>query len=247
MSRDLNSFLYWHPKLESIRAKQPRTICVGVSREALLNAHDELAEKPTDDLDELEALAPHREALYGAGRAIEYPLFLRTDQTSGKHDWRRTCFVPTEGALLHHVLCVAEFSECAQMPLGLPLEAMVLREYLAMESAFFAFNGMPVSRERRYFVRDGQVVCHHPYWPELVMQFYGKEPDGWREKLAALNKETTQEVELLTTYAIEISGRVRGAWSVDFCMAADGTWYFIDMALAKQSWHPECPEEAGLR
>ena len=35
--------------------------------------------------------------------------------------------------------------------------------------------------------------------------------------------------------------------SVDFAQARDGTWYFIDMADARLSWHPEnCPNYVKL-
>jgi hypothetical protein len=120
----------------------------------------------------------------------------------------------------------------------------MLRKYIPMQSSYKAFRGMPVNPERRYFVQDGKVVCHHAYWIEDAITAYGdtKLPKNWKELSAAMNKETDCEIAQLTTYAEAVSAAVEGHWSVDFCKGADGLWYLIDMAQAKSSWHPaDCP------
>ncbi len=65
--------------------------------------------------------------------------------------------------------------------------------------------------------------------------------------LDALNKETTDEVLLLTTYAQKVADLFDGYWSVDFAMGKDSKWYLLDMALGDDSFHwlecKYCPEE----
>src|SRR3989337_1939956 len=69
---------------------------------------------------------------------------------------------------------------------------------------------------RRYFVRDGQVQCHHPYWPEDALRFEGRRPWGWRKRLKVLNQETFGEVSRLWVYAERLAAHLDGYWSVDF-------------------------------
>lgn len=36
------------------------------------------------------------------------------------------------------------------------------------------------------------------------------------------------------------------AWSVDFARDETGDWWLIDMAVAADSWHPDCEQEAVI-
>jgi hypothetical protein len=99
---------------------------------------------------------------------------------------------------------------------------------------------MPVNPERRYFINDGKVLCHHPYWIQAAITKPSIE--NWQEVLAEINTETTEEVQLLSGYAELIAKELPGFWSIDFCKAKNGQWYLIDMATGEHSWHPEdCP------
>jgi hypothetical protein len=105
---------------------------------------------------------------------------------------------------------------------------------------------MPVAAERRFFVAGGRVVCHHPYWPEGVFEDDGAGEASthpqWRSLLAETNAVTESELPLLMPM-VERVAQVFHNWSVDFARGKDGTWYAIDMALARMSWHwPGCPE-----
>jgi hypothetical protein len=177
-----------------------------------------------------------------AASRIGYPLFMRTDQASAKFEWKETCYVEKEADLLSHIVKMIDWHMMADI-MGLPFKALVFREYIPMDGAFTAFYGeMPVNRERRYFVDSGKVVCHHAYWPEASME----EPSvrDWRSKLKLLNCETPSEVETLSKYAAMLGEKLGGAWSVDFCHSKGDMWYFIDAALAAQSWHASgCPNK----
>lgn len=119
-----------------------------------------------------------------------------------------------------------------------------------MASTFTAFVGkMPVNPERRYFIRDGKVQCHHSYWIANSIAEADKAwtargmsnlVSNWLELLKKLNAENDYEVKRLTAHAELVATKLEGYWSVDFCMAKDRTWYMIDCAQGEQSWHPEC-------
>lgn len=228
-----NSLLIWFPKVESLRLPRPRTKIVNVGWRFLTELYDGKRLQPKT-ISELKA----------AGTEMGYPLFMRTDLVSAKHSWRDSCYVQSPDDLLSHIGALVDFEGCSFI-MGPPSSAIVLREYIPLDATFAAFRGMPVARERRYFAEGGKVLCHHPYWPEEAIEEAHHSdtlPDDWKQRLAALNQETPDEIAELTGYAEAVSAVLPGAWSVDFAYAAAGKWLLIDMALAGQSWHPDdCP------
>jgi len=227
MLRAESSMLSWLPKVSSLPIPQPRTVVVVLS------------EEEREALMEGAMLSGLIRRLRRAAAEIGYPLFLRTDHLSGKHLWGRTCYVADGEALIRNALFLADYSMSVDI-LGLPVNAFVLREYVELDSAFRAFAGMPIARERRYLVNNGEVVAHFPYWPKEAIEFWrGVEPPSdWEKKLEELNCETEEEVELLTGYAEKIGSALSGFWSLDFAKAKNGTWYFIDAARGEISWMP---------
>jgi len=232
-----NSLLYWFPKVRYLGIPVPRTAIVEVEASALwamLDGKDELTAKT-------------KQALVEAGETIGYPLFLRTDQLSNKHQWKDSCYVPEEKALFQHIYGVMEGHG---MAFGVPdPRALVFRELLPTSPAFHAFNGLPIVKERRYFVRDGWIKCAHPYWPEGAIENPSR-PD-WKQLLAEQSNQSLEEEAQLALYASQVTIAVPGYWSVDFLEASDGQWYLIDMALGDRSFHPAheegCQKATPLR
>jgi len=134
---------------------------------------------------------------------------------------------------------IVEFNICADVFGGLDFTSFVFREYIEMESGFKAFLGeLPINKERRYFIKNGKVLCHHPYWIEDSIS--RPSIKNWKTVLEKLNEETEDEIELLTSYAEKVAKVLDGYWSIDFCLSKEGVWYLIDCALGKDSWHPKC-------
>lgn len=232
-----SSMLYWYPKVKDLPIMQPNTEMVLIDKKFnwidWLEGNKKLRRNFTDR---------YMPEIINVARNIGYPLFLRGDHASGKHEWMNTCYVEKEEDIFCHIARVVEFNLCADI-IGLPINALVFREYIKMDSRFTAFREMPVNSERRYFVKDGEVLCRHSYWvKEAIEQGYHtiSLPKNWKTLLNKMNKESLGEVMLLTNYARLISSKIDGYWSVDFCKGKDDYWYFIDMALGKESWHPEC-------
>ena len=188
-----------------------------------------------NETEALEWLKKNEDALKQAARKFGYPVFVRTDHLSYKHGFLDYCYVESEESLIRKIYNVIEVGLCMMPPL--PTKAIIIRKYIVPDYKFRAFNGLPIAPERRYFVRDGKVVKHMPYWPEDAIKFWTvPEPEGWREMLKEMNMETEEEIKLLTEYAEAIGSALGGYWSVDFMRGRDGKWYFIDMARGEVSW-----------
>ena len=242
---DRNSMLIWWPRVQAARevVPMPRTLFIPADRFELARVLDG-GTPPQAFMDQL------RDACRNIGG---YPVFMRTDLSSGKHSYDHSCFVRAEELLDGNVFRLVEENEMAGF-LGLPYEAFVIREFIRLEWAFKAFSGrLPIARERRYFVNDGKMLCHHAYWAEEAVASGVRDLSGaWQIELEALNREDEREIGILTRYAEILASTLDGAWSLDFAERAlhDGAgWYFIDAATAADSWHPsDCPTvDGGLR
>ena len=224
-----NSLLYWFPKVLASGVPAPRTgiVMVGhLNLWELLDGTDPFTEET-------------KRSLVAVGRAVGYPLFLRTDILANKHDWKDSCYVPDEEVLFQHIFSLVERHALA---FGIPdPQALVFRELLAVRPAFHAFNGLPISRERRYFVRGGRVVCAHPNWPEDAIR--NTDASNWKELLADLSSQSVGEQIILSRWACQVSGVLPGYWSVDFLETKSDGWFLIDMAKGENSFHPTCPHK----
>jgi len=234
-----NKMSYWFPKVEDLDIPMPKTVMVKVpfhGREAI---------------NYMEGEGNTPEGWYGfvgelkdTAKEFGYPVFMRTGELSGKHSWKRTCYVENESCIVPNFMRLVEEAINADM-IGFLVENIFMREYIEMDSKYTAFHGeMPVSPERRYFVQDGEVICHHEYW--ILDAIRNPSVENWEELSREMNTETPEEIELLTGYATEIGQRLESYWSVDFCRARTGEWYFIDAALGLASYHPECDKKREI-
>jgi len=235
---DKTSLLYWFPIIKDLPIPMPKTVWVEIPYDVFCEYMDapETKTRPR--------IVNYAQNIVSKAREIGYPLFLRTDLASGKHSWERSCYVEKEEDLFKHIWRVVECNFTADV-FGLECRALVFREHIPMASQFTAFWGkLPISPERRYFIRDGVVECHHPYWTEDAIEMSGFPPFvvGWRQILDRMNQEPDEEVRLLTQYANQVAQILPNYWSVDFCKAEDGRWILIDLAEGDKSYHPECPK-----
>ncbi|KKN98829.1 hypothetical protein LCGC14_0140700 [marine sediment metagenome] len=176
--------------------------------------------------------------LKAAGDELGYPFFLRTDYLSGKHGWNDTCFVTHAIEIPCHVARLIEESIGADI-LGFPPDCWIARKMISTIPSFFAFHGdMPIVKERRYFVQDSKVLCHHPYWPSEAFDFVRVSIDSWPTQLDEMNYQSSGEISLLSDLSAKVGGVVGGAWSIDWLWSEpEQQWYLIDMAEAETSYH----------
>jgi len=269
---DKNSMCHWYPLIKDIEGiPQPKTqICkfaYGELEFAVESGYmDDIYDK-----------------VYPILCEFGYPeksVFIRTDHCSVKHDWSKTCFIPAgqkggNGKIQAMVDVKRQLYTLLEGNIlnDLNPTAIVVREYIPMKTRFTAFTGnLPIGHERRYFIRDGKVEAHFPYWIEAAISEWAdnrralKEtynelrelvalspdntestcilPDYWKDALALMNTESPYEVALLTDHALKVAEKLEGYWSVDFCLSAAGTWYLIDCATGERSWRPDREDNA---
>ena len=121
---DRTALSYWLPKLEAAGLPVPKTTLLRMPDEALLDIF-----RVFDGEEVTGAARPFFENVESAAEAIGYPCFLRTDHTSGKHGWERTCYLADSSAIPAHVIGIVEYSEMAGI-IGLPCSVWAVREFL---------------------------------------------------------------------------------------------------------------------
>jgi len=223
-----DSMLYWWPKATTPPRVVPMPETVMVKHHVRMS--DQFGVSGIDTIERKVQAAVDR---------VGMPVFIRTDQMSGKHAWKDTCYYDGSQELWKHITQLCEESWSCDL-FGVRVAGFAVRQYIELDAPFKAFWGeMPVARERRYFVEDGEVLCHHPYWIEKAIN--RPSTSAWEGLLKKLNREPKHEIKTLTAYAEDLSCKLPGYWSLDFARAKTGGWYFIDAATGEHSWHPECP------
>ncbi len=166
--------LYWWPLVKEIGIPVPRTEIIEIPEGQDLQI-----------LDDMNILRQYTGRIKEIASLLKYPLFFRTDMVSGKHQWTESCFISHEQALIRNMFNTIEFGWIADI-IGIPCHALVFREFLECDYQFKAFDGMPITKERRLFVRDGVVECSHPYWPEEAIEGY-TDAENWKDLLDKTN------------------------------------------------------------
>lgn len=227
MDHGKNSITYWLPVLNKNKIRSPRTIIVHGNVDYppyLMN------QKYFDD-PEFKSLI---DRVAHAAHLIGYPCFLRSGQTSDKHNWSETCFLKKQEDIPQQLVNIAEHSVMAD-PSGNfpPCDFWAVREMIPTTPIFHAFEGMPIVSERRFFVKEGKIICHHPYWPEEAFEYQDIE-SALIDKVNEFSKEDEKKLKPI----VELIGeKIGGYWSVDMLKDSSGQWWCTDMAVGDDSYH----------
>lgn len=227
----MNCITFWYPKLHSLGFPTPKTIILHTNQPMIKLSYGETPENIDELINEIRAATK---------RIGTLPIFLRTGYTSNKHEWENSCFIDQktlddDQKILAHLRNLVEFSAIAIIDRFMPCDFWAVREFIETESYFNYFGNMPITKERRYFVRNGKIECHHNYWDRRAFK---DDIDEKRFKeLSSLSEEDEKELERMAAYIADI---FHGYWSVDFLKGKDGRWYLTDMAIGERSHHPKC-------
>ena len=237
-----SSMLYWWPKIKDLDIPQPKTEFVNVDTNEILEV-----------LNHRQDTIPQEKEIKKIADSFNYPIFVRSDHLSDKHNWKDTCYVPDSDSLMPHIYRIAEASLMMSMMGELGPNAVFVREFISFEMAgFTAFERFPVSKEVRCFVRDGGLECVHPYWFDdavnaannTVKKIGTGEPisqEHWKKMLADMNMLTDYDTAEIKRCAGIAANEFDGYWSADLAKGIDGKWYMIDMARGEVSFHlPGC-------
>lgn len=222
MNHKQNCLSYWFPLIEAAGLPVPKTIILPAPESIGAWAYGE-GQPPEAFFD----------SIARAGKEIGWPVFIRSGQTSAKHSWKDSCFLPDSQSIPSHVRSICEYSELCCLS-GIPYDVFAVRQFLKAAPRFHAFNEMPITREFRFFVRDGVIEHVQPYWPPEAID--GNTEDAeWASKLAEMNKITPEEMETLSRLSLKANAVVPGFWSIDWLETEDG-WFLTDMALGEESF-----------
>lgn len=140
-----------------------------------------------------------------------------------------------------------------QVMMGMSLgKGLWLREWLDVD--FCAYSRDPLVPEVRVFIRDNEVVCHHPrlegfsgehgeHHREVAEQYI---ESGWEPIEPAEYEERDEAPDGVKDYAERVAEAVDGWWSVDFIMDRNGDWYCTDMALDAVYWREDQEAWSGI-
>lgn len=239
---DLTRLSYWFPLIQAAGLPVPAT--------RIIKATDDEVAVMEGWLDGDYSVAPGNLLLKIAEAADEVDMegdgfFLRTDHTSAKHSWSKSCRVkPVPGGghrgLDKHLYEIVEFSYMA-IP-SLPIDTWVVREMLKTEPLFNAFWGnMPITKEFRFFVRDSNIEHWQPYWPlDAFQDARVSVPQNAVPALVKLlSRLSPHSYEQLSKLAKKANEAVPGYWSIDFLQTTDRGWVLTDMAEGDKSYRYE--------
>jgi hypothetical protein len=223
-----NSALYWFPKIAQ-QFPVPRTEIVEFDDRTMWPALDG---NPTPNIP--------IEAFKATADKIGYPLFLRCDGSSAKHDGPNAYRLDKWDPKLHAFFITFEDNAMKD----LEIFAFLFREWLDLDGSFTAFGrdtGHLIANEWRFLATSEKVIHQFFYWPEHAIDGHAHH-DDWKELLAATKKLSNEERGYLSFMAVDAVKLVNAndpedpEWSVDFAKDKSGKWWLIDMALSKNSW-----------
>jgi hypothetical protein len=233
-----NSALWWLPRLQQTGDGMiPQTLTVFIDYGDLLDVLDGMTPP---------SWAETCRQVRLAAEAIGYPVFVRSDFASAKHDGPGSYRMDGPQDAQRVVAAIVE--DATLKDLG--AHALLVREWLDLDAGFKAFNNHPIAKEFRVFVDAiGGFQCIHPYWPADAI--FNPDREDWREILA---KQSNLPGPHLThmyeraMVAAQAMNMAEDGWSVDFAFGAGknhGGWWLIDMAVAEESWHPDHGPRGG--
>ena len=232
----MNCITFWYPRLFRLGFPMPKTIIIHTNLPLEKLADGEMPKGIEMFLIELVG------RMIDVGLAENGKVFLRTGYLSNKHDWEKSCFITKElgksenrKELLKHIINIVEMSSFATIDKTIPIDFWAVREFIETEPYFTYFAGkMPITKERRYFVKNGKIECHHNYWDRKA--FNNNIDEKLFEKMAELSKEDEKILNQMANY---VAGLFSGYWSLDFLKSKKGDWYLTDMAIGERSYHQE--------
>lgn len=234
-----NSMLYWYPRLKKINnIKTPKSMFV------LIDKDDEYIFRDfTDEKFEI-FWTKYQNKFYDILELFQYPVFIKTDYNSYSDQWKNTCCVISENVLKKNIKNIILKNNLVDKT-QLPINAFAIREIIPFYSTFIFFDGdEPISKDRWYFINNGQVVCHHTYWIDRyfknMFEKYTNEksvPHKYRMKhykrtmtlVEELNAETKEEIETLSNLSLLVGTEFKGYYAIHYAQDICGNWWIINI------------------
>lgn len=146
------------------------------------------------------------EVLAAAAEFGDAPVMIKDYVKSRKHEWNEACFVPRASDHDQLRQVVSTFLERQGDSL---VGGVVIREFVELERVgTHDQSGMPLTREHRVFVLDGEPIANAPYWA---------------------GAEYTTDAAPVEAFA-QVMKSVRSRFfSMDLALGKDGVWRIIEL------------------
>jgi hypothetical protein len=137
------------------------------------------------------------------------PMIVKDFVKSRKHEWYEACYIPRASDKQAVERVVTRFLDLQGEELN---EGLVFREFIDFEPLTpHSKSGMPLIKEFRLFVLDGQIIFSTPYW---------EEGDYGNDRQAFPSPDTFSQI------AQKIQSRF---FTIDVARKRDGTWNIIEL------------------
>lgn len=141
----------------------------------------------------MEALRPFGDA----------PVIVKDYVKSRKHEWAEACYVPSAADRAAVERVVRRFLELQGDDLN---EGLVFREFVNFRPlTAHSRSGMPLTKEYRVFVLDGEPLYTVPYWEEGVYDADPPPLDAFREVMRSIRSQF---------YTMDLAQRMDGEWLI---------------------------------
>lgn len=147
------------------------------------------------------------------------PIIVKDFVKSRKHEWYEACYIPSASDKNAVGQVVTRFLQLQGEDLN---EGLVFREFIEFAPlTSHSRSGMPLTKEFRLFVLDGQIIVSAEYWEEGN---YGHD------------QQTSPPLDLFRQIAQKIQSRF---FTLDVAMQRDGTWSIVEVGDAQVAGLPE--------
>jgi hypothetical protein len=137
------------------------------------------------------------------------PVIVKDFVKSRKHEWNEACYIPSASDKPAVERVVTRFLHLQGEDLN---EGLVFREFIEFEPlASHSKSGMPLIKEFRLFVLDGQIIFSTPYWEEGD---YGNDQQAF------------PPIDTFSSVAQKIQSRF---FTMDVARKRDGTWNIVEL------------------
>lgn len=132
------------------------------------------------------------------------PVIVKDFVKSRKHEWYEACFIPSAADRQAVERVVTRFLQLQGEDLN---EGLVFREFVEFEQlATHTKSGMPLTKEYRLFVLDGQIVFSTPYWEEDAYEHEASPP-------LDIFREIVQKVQS-RFFTVDVAKCLDGSWTI---------------------------------
>ncbi|HEX2621916.1 MAG TPA: ATP-grasp domain-containing protein [Phototrophicaceae bacterium] len=151
------------------------------------------------------------------------PIIVKDYVKSQKHYWHDACFIPNASDHTDVERVVRRFLELQGDDLN---EGLVFREFVEFEPLVeHSVSGMPLTKEFRVFVRDGQAVYSTRYWSE----------GDYRDE--------APEIDRLLEVAQRVNSRF---FTMDVARRLDGEWMIVELGDGQVAGLPDHADREGF-